>query len=65
VASRLSPRERKVLELAAGGCHYREIAERMGISESSVKTYMRRVFEKNRVSGRKELMDKLFSEREG
>ena len=37
----------------------------MGISESSVKTYMRRGFEKNLVSGRKELMDKLFTEREG
>jgi DNA-binding CsgD family transcriptional regulator len=61
IESRLSPRERGVLELVAGGCHYRDVAERMGISESSVKTYMRRVFEKTGVSGKKELMARVLS----
>ena len=61
VRSRLSPREKSVLELAVKGAHYKDIALEMDISESSVKTYMRRVFEKTGVSGKQELMDRLFS----
>ena len=61
IRSRLSPREKNVLAMAVNGLHYKEIALEMDISESSVKTYMRRVFEKTGVSGKQELMDRHFS----
>jgi DNA-binding CsgD family transcriptional regulator len=60
IRSRLSPREKNVLAMAVTGLHYKEIALEMDISESSVKTYMRRVFEKTGVSGKQELMDRHF-----
>ncbi len=59
--SRLSPRERSILELVIQGRRYKDIARAMDISESSVKTYMRRVFEKAGVSDKQELMDRHFN----
>lgn len=59
--ARLSEREMSVLEQVALGSTYKSIAVRLDISESSVKTYMRRVYEKLGVNGRQELLDKLFS----
>ena len=59
--ARLSEREMSVLEQVALGSTYKSIADRLEISESSVKTYMRRVYEKLGVNGRQELLDKLFS----
>jgi DNA-binding CsgD family transcriptional regulator len=59
--ARLSEREMSVLEQVVRGSNYKSIAHRLDISESSVKTYMRRVYEKLGVNGRQELLDKLFS----
>lgn len=42
----LSPRETEVLKLVAQGCANREVAERLGISENSVKMHMKRSFYK-------------------
>jgi len=56
---RLSTKEYQVLILFLDRKTYKEIAEEIGISESTVKTYMKRIFEKEGVSGKKELLEKL------
>jgi DNA-binding NarL/FixJ family response regulator len=50
----LSPREREVLELMAGGLRNREIAERLFLSEATIKTHVRHVLEKLRLRNRAE-----------
>jgi DNA-binding NarL/FixJ family response regulator len=51
---RLSDRERDVLALLAEGLRNREIAERLVISEATVKTHVRHVLEKLRFRNRAE-----------
>jgi DNA-binding NarL/FixJ family response regulator len=51
---RLSEREREVLALLAEGLRNREIAERLTISEPTVKTHVRHVLEKLRIRNRAE-----------
>ena len=55
----LSEREYLVLSHSLTGQTYRQTAEKLAISESSVKTYMKRIYEKLDVSGRKELLERL------
>ncbi|MFO8053642.1 MAG: LuxR C-terminal-related transcriptional regulator [Bacteroidales bacterium] len=55
----LSEREFFVLDKVISGHNYREIAKMIGISESSVKTYMQRIYEKVGVKGKKKLLGKL------
>jgi DNA-binding NarL/FixJ family response regulator len=50
----LSDREREVLGLMADGLRNREIAERLVISEATVKTHVRHVLEKLRLRNRAE-----------
>jgi DNA-binding NarL/FixJ family response regulator len=50
----LSPREREVLALLAEGMRNREIAERLVVSETTVKTHVRHVLEKLRLRNRSE-----------
>jgi two-component system NarL family response regulator len=50
----LSDREREVLALMADGLRNREIAERLVISETTVKTHVRHVLEKLRLRNRAE-----------
>lgn len=55
----LSEREYLVLVHSLEGRPYREIAEELNISESSVKTYMKRICDKLGVQGRKGLYEIL------
>ena len=50
----LSPREHEVLELMAEGLRNREIAERLFLSEATVKTHVRHLLEKLRLRNRAE-----------
>jgi len=54
-----SKREWQVLEGVYGGKSLKEIAEEIGVSESSVKTYLGRVYRKVGVGGKRELLSKL------
>jgi len=58
-----SKREWQVLEGLYRGRSLREIASEIGISESSVKTYTRRIYQKAGVRGKRELLEKLRSSR--
>lgn len=53
-ALRLSPREREVLQLVAHGYENKQIATELDISDATVKTYLRGIFERFGVSGRAE-----------
>jgi two-component system NarL family response regulator len=53
-ADELSVREREVLDLIGQGLRNREIAERLVVSEATVKTHVRHVLEKLRLRNRAE-----------
>jgi DNA-binding NarL/FixJ family response regulator len=53
-----SPREREVLELLARGYLYKEIAESLKISQVTVNTYVRRIYEKLHVHSRSQAIAK-------
>ncbi len=56
VTGNLSPREKEVLEqVVINGNLYKDAAQEMGISESTVKTYMKRIYIKTGVKSRKDL----------
>lgn len=56
---KFSQKEKEVLELVLQGKPYREVAARIGISESSVKTYMSRIYEKTGTANKEGLLIKL------
>jgi len=51
----LAPRERQLISYVRTGLRNREIAERLGVTEGTVKVYLHAVFEKLGVSNRTEL----------
>jgi len=55
----LSSREKDVLRLTIEGKTIKEISEILKISESAVKTYLQRIYQKKNVSSKDELMEKL------
>jgi DNA-binding NarL/FixJ family response regulator len=55
LARRLSRREREVFRYAATGMGNKELANRLAISEATVKVHLTRIFQKLGVSGRAEL----------
>jgi DNA-binding NarL/FixJ family response regulator len=54
----LTPREQKVLDLLAEGLLYKEIAEREGLSISTVKAHIHSIYKKLHVSSREEALEK-------
>lgn len=53
--SLLSPRESELVKLVRQGLRNRDIAEKLGITEGTVKVYLHSVFEKTGVANRTEL----------
>lgn len=51
----LAPRERELISLVRQGLRNREIAEKLGVTEGTIKVYLHTVFEKLGVSSRTEL----------
>jgi DNA-binding NarL/FixJ family response regulator len=56
----LSPREREVLESLAAGRTYKHIGDEMGVSIHTVRTYIRRIYEKLHVQSRTEAVAKFL-----
>ena len=55
MANVLTPREIEVTRMVAGGLRNREIAEKLSISEGTVKIHLHKIYEKLQVDGRVEL----------
>lgn len=56
----LSPREQTVLECLARGLTYKQIADQLGISIDTIRTYLRRIYEKLHVQSRTEAVAKFL-----
>jgi DNA-binding NarL/FixJ family response regulator len=50
----LSPREQTVLDCLAKGLAYKQIADQLGISITTIRSYLRRIYEKLHVQSRSE-----------
>lgn len=50
--TRLAPRERQIVDLVAQGLRNRDVAERLGMSEGTVKVYLHGIFQKLGVENR-------------
>lgn len=59
----LSKREHEVLTLLAQGYLYKEIADKLGVSLNTVRTYLQRVYEKLHVQSRTEATAKFLGSR--
>jgi DNA-binding NarL/FixJ family response regulator len=57
----LSPREEMVLSCLAKGLTYKEIADQLDISIDTIRTYLRRIYEKLHVQSRTEAVAKYLS----
>ncbi len=55
----LSPRELEVLQLVAQGYVNKEISDRLGLSEPTIATYIRRIYEKLHVHSREAAVGKF------
>lgn len=58
----LSGREFEVLNSVATGKTYKAAAAELSLSESTVKTYMKRIYDKYGVTSKKELLKKVYEE---
>jgi DNA-binding NarL/FixJ family response regulator len=56
----LSTREQQVLELLSKGCAYKQIADEMDLSMGTIRTYIRRIYEKLHVNCRTEAVVKYL-----
>ncbi len=59
-AAGLSDRDMAVLELLAEGSLYKEIADRFGVSEGTVKQSIHRIYKKMHVGNRTEAVNRYF-----
>jgi DNA-binding NarL/FixJ family response regulator len=58
--SNLSPREQAVLDCLAKGLTYKQIADQLSISIDTIRTYIRRIYEKLHVQSRTEAVAKYL-----
>lgn len=56
----LTPREREILQWLTRGFRYKEIAGRLFISEETVRTHIRNLYEKLQVQSRTEAINKIY-----
>jgi DNA-binding NarL/FixJ family response regulator len=56
----LSQREQEVLDMLAQGYLYKEISDQLQLSLGTIKTYVRRIYEKLHVQSRTEAVIKYF-----
>ncbi|HSC28977.1 MAG TPA: response regulator transcription factor, partial [Vicinamibacterales bacterium] len=56
LSGRLTTREREIVRMAAGGLRNRDIAERLFITEGTVKLHLHNIYQKLGVNGRPELI---------
>lgn len=59
-SAHLTPREEEVLDCLAQGLTYKQIAERLGISIDTIRTHLRRIYEKLHVQSRTEAVAKYL-----
>jgi DNA-binding NarL/FixJ family response regulator len=60
ITEALSNRENEILDLLAKGLLYKEIAEKLSISNNTVKQHIHRVYEKLHVQNRTEAINKAY-----
>ena len=60
IIEQLAPREQQVLELLAKGSAYKQIAADMNLSMGTIRTYIRRIYEKLHVNCRTEAVVKFL-----
>jgi DNA-binding NarL/FixJ family response regulator len=51
----LTPRQWQIVELVAEGMRNREIGQRLGLTETSIKNYLRKIYDTTGMSTRVEL----------
>jgi DNA-binding NarL/FixJ family response regulator len=56
----LAPREQEVLDLLSKGCAYKQIASQMDLSMGTIRTYIRRIYEKLHVNCRTDAVVKYL-----
>ncbi|HXB90678.1 MAG TPA: response regulator transcription factor [Puia sp.] len=56
----LSPRENEILQLLSRGLLYKEIADQLTISTSTVRQHIHRIYEKMHVQNRTEAINKVY-----
>lgn len=56
----LTPKEKSILQLLSKGLRYKEIAAEEGISIDTVRTHIRRMYEKLHVQSRTEALNKVY-----
>jgi len=65
IINQLSLREMQVLTLSSAGRTVDEVAEELGISKNTVKTYLRRIYEKLEVSSKQEAISLVARQEAG
>jgi DNA-binding NarL/FixJ family response regulator len=58
---RLSPKENDIIKLLSEGCQYKEIADRLSISMDTVRTHIRRIYQKLHVHSRTDAVVKFLA----
>lgn len=59
----LTKREKEILPLLSNGLRYKEIAEKLFISQETVRTHVRNLYRKLMVNSRTEAINKAYGKR--